>query len=84
MPSSTAAGVDADLRSDTSFVRKGTTLEGAELFDAGFFGMSPREAQILDPQQRIFLECAWEASGARRLRARQHAQDGRRLMPAQA
>ena len=56
-----AAGVDADLRSNPSFVRKGTTLAGAELFDAGFFGISPREAQILDPQQRIFLECAWEA-----------------------
>ena len=51
----------ASLRSDKQFVRKGTTLEGAELFDAGFFGVSPREAQILDPQHRIFLECAWEA-----------------------
>lgn len=56
-----AAGVPAGLRSDQQFVRKGTTLEGAELFDARFFGMSPREAQILDPQHRIFLECAWEA-----------------------
>jgi phthiocerol/phenolphthiocerol synthesis type-I polyketide synthase E len=55
------AGVDASLRSNPLFVRKGTILAGAELFDAGFFGLSPREAQILDPQHRVFLECAWEA-----------------------
>jgi len=36
-------------------------LEGVELFDAPFFGFAPAEAQILDPQQRLFLECAWEA-----------------------
>ncbi|HXM58726.1 MAG TPA: beta-ketoacyl synthase N-terminal-like domain-containing protein [Candidatus Dormibacteraeota bacterium] len=36
-------------------------LEDAHLFDAGFFGCSPAEALILDPQQRLFLECAWEA-----------------------
>ncbi len=56
-----AAGVPAALRSDPLYVRKGTCLEGSEEFDAGFFGLSPREAQVLDPQHRIFLECAWEA-----------------------
>ena len=56
-----AAGVDRMTRSNPFFVRKGTVLETAELFDADFFGLSPREAQILDPQHRIFLECAWEA-----------------------
>ncbi|MFC5204680.1 type I polyketide synthase [Streptomyces kaempferi] len=36
-------------------------LECADEFDAAFFGYSPREALILDPQQRLFLTCAWEA-----------------------
>jgi phthiocerol/phenolphthiocerol synthesis type-I polyketide synthase E len=56
-----AAGVPDSLRSNPYFVRKGTALDGADLFDAAFFGLSPREAQILDPQHRIFLECVWEA-----------------------
>lgn len=33
----------------------------ADQFDAEFFGYSPSEAEILDPQQRLFLECAWAA-----------------------
>lgn len=55
------AGVDAALSGQAQYVKRGTVLENADHFDAGFFGMSPREAQVIDPQQRIFLECAWEA-----------------------
>ena len=55
------AGVDAAAQADQAFVNAGAPLEGIELFDAQFFGYSPREAETLDPQQRLFLECAWEA-----------------------
>src|ERR1700753_1419434 len=55
------AGVPEAIRTDPMFVPRGTVLNGAELFDAGFFGIAPREAQILAPQHRVFLECAWEA-----------------------
>lgn len=56
-----AAGTPEAVRRHPRFVRRGTFLKGAEDFDASFFGYAPREAQVLDPQQRVFLECAWEA-----------------------
>ncbi|QBR70716.1 non-ribosomal peptide synthetase [Beijerinckiaceae bacterium] len=43
------------------YVNARALLEGAELFDAGFFNFLPREAELTDPQQRVFLEIAWEA-----------------------
>jgi phthiocerol/phenolphthiocerol synthesis type-I polyketide synthase E len=56
-----SAGVDSALLSDPSYVRANATMEDTELFDASFFGINHREAEIMDPQHRIFLECAWEA-----------------------
>jgi acyl transferase domain-containing protein len=57
----TAAGVDPALLADPRFVAARGVLASADLFDADFFGYSPREAEAMDPQQRVFLECAWEA-----------------------
>src|SRR5262249_3944049 len=46
---------------DPAYVRANGVLDGVDLFDAAFFGFSPREAELTDPQHRVFLECAWEA-----------------------
>jgi amino acid adenylation domain-containing protein len=56
-----AAGMDPALLGDPAFVGAAGVLEGMDRFDAAFFGFNPREAEILDPQHRIFLETAWEA-----------------------
>ena len=44
-----------------SYAREGGFLHGADQFDAGFFGIAPREAVSMDPQQRLVLEVVWEA-----------------------
>jgi acyl transferase domain-containing protein/NADPH:quinone reductase-like Zn-dependent oxidoreductase/acyl carrier protein len=54
-------GVPAALLDDPLYVPAGAVLDGVDRFDADFFGFTPREAEITDPQHRIFLECAWEA-----------------------
>ncbi|MBV9998816.1 MAG: SDR family NAD(P)-dependent oxidoreductase [Verrucomicrobia bacterium] len=56
-----AEGISPSIRADPRFVNAGGALDGIELFDAGLFGYNPREAEIIDPQHRIFLECAWES-----------------------
>lgn len=55
------AGIDEELLSSQNYVKAHGVVEDAELFDAAFFGFNPREAEVTDPQHRIFLECAWEA-----------------------
>lgn len=52
--------VDPRLAQQPNYVKAGILLENADLFDAEFFGLNPREAEMMDPQHRIFLECAWE------------------------
>jgi acyl transferase domain-containing protein len=55
------AGIDGDLVRLPNYVRACTSIKGADLFDAGFFGFNAREAELTDPQHRLFLECAHEA-----------------------
>jgi acyl transferase domain-containing protein len=56
-----AAGVADELLADPAYVKAGAVIEGIDMFDAGFFGVGPKEAQILDPQQRLYLEHNWQA-----------------------
>ncbi|MET9827945.1 beta-ketoacyl synthase N-terminal-like domain-containing protein [Streptomyces sp. NPDC006385] len=53
------AGVEA--RDDQAFVPVAGALGGPGEFDAEFFGLTPAEAEVTDPQHRLFLECAWQA-----------------------
>ncbi len=52
---------DATLWSQPNFVKARGMLDGVDMFDAEFWGMYPKEAEMTDPQQRVFLECAWQA-----------------------
>lgn len=56
-----AAGEAASRIHAPNYVRRTAELPDMEMFDAEFFGLGPREAAIMDPQHRQFLECAWEA-----------------------
>ncbi|MFH8367581.1 beta-ketoacyl synthase N-terminal-like domain-containing protein [Streptomyces sp. NPDC018031] len=56
-----ASGVDPGLLAADGYVPAKGVLADGDMFDAGFFGYSPREAEVMDPQHRVFLECAWAA-----------------------
>jgi acyl transferase domain-containing protein/acyl carrier protein len=55
------AGVKPRYLEDPAYVGARGFLEGSEYFDAVFFGYTPAEAAVMDPQLRFFHECAWEA-----------------------
>ncbi|TCM49658.1 acyl transferase domain-containing protein [Rhizobium sp. PP-F2F-G48] len=55
------AGEDPERIHHPNYVKRTADLADMEMFDAEFFGMSPKDAAIMDPQHRQFLECAWEA-----------------------
>ncbi|MBV9743101.1 MAG: polyketide synthase, partial [Acidobacteriia bacterium] len=52
---------EAEESRQPNYVRARGILDGVEEFDAAFFGMHPTEAELTDPQHRVFLECSWEA-----------------------
>ncbi|UHQ21816.1 amino acid adenylation domain-containing protein [Lysobacter sp. 5GHs7-4] len=52
--------VAARDRDDPAYVPARGVIDGVERFDAAFFGIGPKEAELMDPQHRIFLELAWE------------------------
>ena len=49
-----------EMKDDPDYVPATGILDGVEQFDANFFGINPREARSIDPQQRLWLEIAWE------------------------
>ncbi|MFU2107363.1 amino acid adenylation domain-containing protein [Paenibacillus larvae] len=55
------AGVDPELLNNPNYVKAKGFIEDIEYFDASFFHYSSREAEIMDPQIRLLLECSWEA-----------------------
>ncbi|MCP4699362.1 MAG: amino acid adenylation domain-containing protein [Gammaproteobacteria bacterium] len=52
---------DPMLLNNPNYIKAGAVLSNIKGFDASFFGISPKEAATMDPQHRLFLECAWEA-----------------------
>ncbi len=57
-----AAGVDSELLNNPGYVKTdGGLLEDKTHFDAGFFGFKPLEAELMDPQTRVFMESTWHA-----------------------
>ncbi|MEH2112706.1 MAG: beta-ketoacyl synthase N-terminal-like domain-containing protein [Nostoc sp.] len=53
--------IEEEILNDPNYVKAAPILDNIEYFDARFFGYSPKEAEIIDPQHRLFMESAWEA-----------------------
>jgi len=51
----------ANVAKDPSYVRARSVVDDVDMFEPEFFGILPKEAELLDPQQRLFLECCWQA-----------------------
>ena len=60
-PTLAAKGVPAAVRAHPNFVPAAYMVHGAQYFDAAFFGISPHEARLMDPQHRLFMQVAWGA-----------------------
>jgi len=56
-----ASGIDTTTLNKPNYVKASAVLSDIDAFDALFFDINPKEAEMTDPQQRLFLECAWEA-----------------------
>ncbi|HEY2963827.1 MAG TPA: type I polyketide synthase, partial [Pyrinomonadaceae bacterium] len=56
-----SAGIDAARLNSPNFVKAKGAIENGDMFDAAFFGFTPREAEIMDPQHRLFMEHVWTA-----------------------
>jgi acyl transferase domain-containing protein/acyl carrier protein len=56
-----AAGVSPAQLANPNYVRYGAPVDDIDMFDAAMFGFSRREAETMEPQHRVFIECAWEA-----------------------
>src|SRR5215470_9764083 len=55
------AGIEAGRLNAPNFVKAKGAIENGDLFDAAFFGFTPREAEVMDPQHRLFMEHVWTA-----------------------
>ena len=55
------AGIEPSLLSQPNYVKANGIVEDIELFDPAFFGLTAKEVEVMDPQHRLFLECAWNA-----------------------
>ncbi|MGE5341222.1 MAG: beta-ketoacyl synthase N-terminal-like domain-containing protein [Candidatus Omnitrophota bacterium] len=55
------AGISPEVIKNPNYIKAKGEVDNVDMFDAAFFGINPREAEVTDPQHRMLLECAWEA-----------------------